>query len=100
MGWIQQESTRPVIRSQKGGPLRPRAVQTVITTVAYHAKITEPLVTPHVLRHTYATQLVTNGAPLTVVATLLGHQCLSTTAIYTKPSSQELARWTDTLALD
>lgn len=100
MGWIQQESTQPVIGSQKGGPLRPRAVQTVITTVAYHAKITEPLVTPHVLRHTYATQLVTNGAPLTVVATLLGHQRLSTTAIYTKPSSQELARWTDTLALD
>lgn len=100
MGWIQQESTRPVISSQKGGPLQPRVVQTVLTTVAYHAKITEPLVTAHMLRHTYATQLVTNGAPLTVVATLLGHQRLSTTAIYTKPSSQELARWTDTLALD
>jgi site-specific recombinase XerD len=100
MSWIQVDPTRPVIPSQKGGPLRPRAVQTVIATVAYHAKITEPLVTPHVLRHTYATQLVTNGAPLTVVATLLGHQRLSTTAIYTKPSAQELARWVDTLALD
>jgi site-specific recombinase XerD len=99
MMWIGEEPARPVIGSQKGGPLRPRAVQTVISAAAYHAKIHEPVVTPHVLRHTYATQLVTNGAPLTVVATLLGHRRVSTTAIYTKPSSQELARWTDTLAL-
>jgi len=75
-------------------------VQTVITMVAYHAKMMEPIVVPHVLRHTYATQLVTNGAPLTVVATLLGHQRVSTTAIYTKPAAQELARWADTLARD
>jgi len=84
MSWVQTDPVRPVVPSQKGGPLRPRAVQTVIAMVAYHAKIIDPLVTPHVLRHTYATQLVTNGAPLTVVATLLGHQRLSTTAIYTK----------------
>jgi site-specific recombinase XerD len=44
--------------------------------------------------------LVINGAPLTVVATLLGHRSLTTTAIYTKPSAQELVRWTDTLALN
>ncbi len=97
--WITNHSALPLIASQKGGPLQPRAVQTVVANAAYHARITDPSVTPHTLRHTYATQLVTNGAPLTVVATLLGHRNLATTAIYTKPSAQELARWADTLAL-
>jgi integrase/recombinase XerD len=98
--WIANHSTIPVIASQKGGPLQARAVQIVVGTAAYHARITDPPVTPHTLRHTYATQLVVNGAPLTVVATLLGHRSLTTTAIYTKPSAQELIRWTDTLALE
>lgn len=98
--WMTQHAKLPVITSQKGGPLQPRAVQTVVSTAAYFARITDPPVTPHTLRHTYATQLVINGAPLTVVATLLGHRSLTTTAIYTKPSAQELVRWTDTLALD
>ena len=97
--WIAQNATLPVIISQKGGPLQPRAVQIVVANAAYHARITDPPVTPHTLRHTYATQLVINGAPLTVIATLLGHRSLTTTAIYTKPSAQELVRWTDTLAL-
>lgn len=98
--WMEQHAAAPVIPSQKGGPLQVRAVQKLIAAAAAHARITDPAVTPHTLRHTYATQLVTNGAPLTVVATLLGHRSLTTTAIYTKPSAQELTRWTDTLALN
>ncbi|HEY1017301.1 MAG TPA: tyrosine-type recombinase/integrase [Herpetosiphonaceae bacterium] len=58
--WLAKHATAPVIPSQKGGPLQVRAVQKLIAAAAAHARITDPEVTPHTLRHTYATQLVTN----------------------------------------
>ena len=49
-------------------------------------------VSPHRLRHTFAKNLVDAGTPLDQVATLLGHESLDTTRVYTQPSERDLER--------
>ncbi len=49
-------------------------------------------VTPHILRHSFAKQALDSESDLVTVATLLGHQRLETTAIYTKPSERDLEK--------
>ncbi len=62
--------------------LTPRSVQRLIKQYAAIAGITRK-VTPHIIRHSFATDLLTNGADLRSVQALLGHASISTTQIYT-----------------
>ena len=72
-----------------GRPLTSRTVQRVIKTAGERAAITKP-VTPHVLRHSYATHLLESGTDLRVIQTLLGHRTLQSTAIYTHVATARL----------
>ena len=47
---------------------------------------------PHTLRHSFAKNLVDAGTPLDQVATLLGHESLDTTRVYTRPSERDLEK--------
>nr|MDD4334788.1 tyrosine-type recombinase/integrase [Desulfotomaculaceae bacterium] len=70
------------------GHLSTRAAQDVVKKYAYQARLEE--VTPHVLRHTFATRLLRSGVDIVLVAALLGHARLDTTARYTRPGWVDL----------
>lgn len=67
-----------------------RAAQDIIKKYAYLAHLEG--VTPHTLRHTFATRLLRAGIDIVVVAALLGHSRLDTTARYTRPGWTDLER--------
>ncbi|MBU1008346.1 tyrosine-type recombinase/integrase [Candidatus Dependentiae bacterium] len=77
-----------------GGPLTTRSVQRVCSMFKKFLKVERKL-TPHKLRHSFATHLLNQGVDLRVIQELLGHKTLATTQIYTQVSSAELAKMCD-----
>ncbi len=71
------------------GRLTSRSIERMIKTYAAKAGITKK-VTPHVLRHSFATDLLSNGADIRSVQQLLGHASISTTQIYTHVTDAHL----------
>ena len=72
------------------GPLSEWGIHAIVKKYAYQARLEE--VTSHTLRHSFAKNLVDTSTPLDQVATLLGHESLETTRIYTQPSERDLER--------
>lgn len=69
--------------------LTPRSMQRLVQRYAKVAGITKR-VTPHTLRHSYATDLLINGADIRSVQSMLGHSSITTTQIYTHITNQQL----------
>ena len=78
--------------SSKGAPLYPAAVNKIIKNILANDKHITGKKTPHVLRHSFATHLLNNGADLQSIKEVLGHANLAATQVYTHNSFKQLKK--------
>ena len=85
----------PLFLGARGGPLSPRLIQLAMAALRHDLGLPDTA-TPHALRHSFATHLLSAGADLRQIQELLGHASLSTTQLYTEVDRDRLLAVYDT----
>ena len=100
--YLKNERPTPINKTERlflnyrNSPLDPRSVQRIIEMFRGFLKGGKRI-TPHKLRHSFATHMLNQGADLRIVQELLGHQSLSSTEKYTHVTSEQLAEMCDSI---
>ncbi len=90
---VETDDSSHLFLSERGDALSTRSIQVIVSQLGKKAKIERVSVSAHTLRHTFALNyLKQNPGKIVDLANLLGHESLDTTAIYTRPSREDLAR--------
>lgn len=87
--YLDKDNNQYLFLNKKGKKISDRTIRTMIDTMCNKASI-KMHISPHTLRHTFATHMLNEGADLKTVQELLGHENLSTTQIYTHVSNEYL----------
>lgn len=86
--WAKQRPKQWLFPGKRSGhPMDPATIQRLVRSAGQSAGIRKN-VTPHVLRHTFATHLLESGTPLPYIQRFLGHSSINTTMIYLKVTSE------------
>lgn len=80
---------QPLFRARRGGPMGARAAQALVQRLRHELGLPDT-VTPHALRHSFASHLLAHGGDLRAIQELLGHASLSTTQRYTGSDEQTM----------
>lgn len=86
---LKEKTSEFLLINNNGTRLTSRGVESIIDKIVQDIALKHNI-SPHVLRHTFATDMLNNGADLKSVQELLGHSSLSTTQIYTHITSERL----------
>jgi tyrosine recombinase XerC len=86
---LLKQKTTAVFLNARGARLTQRSIERNLVAYVHQAGITKA-VTPHTIRHSFATHMLEGGADLRVVQELLGHSSLSTTQVYTHISRERM----------
>ena len=85
----QPKNSNALFINKYGGRLSVRSIQKIVKKCGLNAGL-DITIHPHMVRHTFATQMISNGADLRTVQTLLGHSRIATTQIYTHVANKDM----------